>query len=60
MNWITIQNVHLNLDNIMSFTWQMGTLYVFDISDEPFTFHDVNKEYYRKLCDACCMNMVEE
>lgn len=60
MNWITIQDVHFNLDNIVGFTWKMRTLHVFDISDEFFTFHDVNKEYYRKLCNVCYMNMVEE
>ena len=60
MNWVTIQDIHLNLDNIVGFNWRMGLLSVFDISDEPFTFNDVNKELYRKLCNACCINMAEE
>lgn len=60
MHWITLSRTHINLDNITVFKWVDHVLYIWDGSDESFELDDENKELYHKLCNACCMNMVEE
>lgn len=62
MRWITIKNTHINLDQIIGFKWDKDdqSLYLCDNTTEAYIFNDPDRKWYRKLCNACCMNMVEE
>lgn len=61
MNWITIQNVHFNLDRVSAFLWRNGTLYI-SFSDRVATevFVDPDRRWYEHLCSRVSLLPVEE
>lgn len=62
MNWITIENNHINLDNITGFKWSKNdqNLHLFDNATKRYSFYDPDRKWYRQLCNFIGMNMVEE
>lgn len=59
MNFVTIQNSHINLDLIVNFYHQDGVTKLFDNSDQPFCFEDPDEKIYRFICDKTGVDPTE-
>lgn len=61
MNWITLQGLHFNLDNVTNFCWSNGKLAVNCVeADEVYVLEDPDKVWYHKLCHRVSVPTVEE
>ncbi|SBV94235.1 hypothetical protein KL86CLO1_10486 [uncultured Eubacteriales bacterium] len=49
-NWMTIGNMHINLDRITGFKWDNENLFLQDESGHIFEIPDETGEWYRALC----------
>ena len=56
-NWILIKDVHINLNNIVAFSWRKGKLFIDDVSGSTSNFQDPDKHWYREMYDFIGMNM---
>lgn len=55
--WITIGNVHINTEQIASFQWANGRLWVqYAGIESDIWFKDEDKSLYRKLCNVVCLD----
>jgi hypothetical protein len=52
MKWVTIGKIHIRAEQILTFHWQLGKLYVWYICEpaECYEWPDHNQKLYRKLC----------
>ena len=60
MNWITIGNVHINLDLVQGFFWENGVLGVGELELGLDRFDDPDKVWYHKLCSRVGLPPVEK
>lgn len=61
MNWITIQNVHFNLDQVQCFLWHKGKLLIVGMGrTAPDDFDDPDRRWYEHLCSRVSLLPVEE
>lgn len=61
MNWVEIQGYHFNLAQVVAFQWTNGYLRISTtiVAKEYYYFPDPDCHLYRKLCNACCMNIAD-
>jgi hypothetical protein len=61
MNWTNINGAYFNTNNIVSFYWKKGRLYVWNIGDtEPEWYEDKDRANYLRLCRVIGVRPVEE
>lgn len=49
--WATVNRVHINTDQVRSFSWGMGMLWIFFAGQlEPVGYEDPDRENYLDLC----------
>ena len=60
MKWVTVDNTHLNTNQIQGFYWHRGNLVITFNGRAPERWEDPNREHYLKLCRSQGIQPVEE
>ena len=61
MRWVLVKDEHINTDNVRSFYWHRGILYVnFVGKTTPGGCHDPDKKEYIKLCHLLGVRPAED
>ena len=60
MNWITIKNVHFNLDQVQAITWGDGYLRILTVGREPDIIKDPDRRWYEHICNRVSLLPVEQ
>lgn len=60
MKWVLIDGTHINTDNVRTFYWNNGVLYIFYTSGSPNTWSDPDKARYIRLCHLLGLRPAED
>lgn len=61
MNWITVDRLHINADQVEGFHWIEGRLIIrYTGSDGLTTFRDPERKKYLRLCEQLGVEPVED
>lgn len=60
MRWVLIGGTHINTDNVRTFYWDNGVLYIFYTSGSLNTWYDPDKARYTRLCHLLGLRPAED
>lgn len=61
MRWVLIDGTHINTDNVRTFYWDNGVLYIFYVGTvNPGGCPDPDKAHYIRLCHLLGLRPAEE
>lgn len=60
MRWVLIDGTHINTDNVRSFYWDDGVLYISYNTGNYNTWSDPDKALYIRLCHLLGLRAAED